>query len=266
MYTFSTGNYLGTKIDTYILPKIIISKAEYGTVANKDWHCHENAFFAYFLKGGNYEYRKTKEIKCCAGSLLFYKAMEPHCNREYANGSKIFHVEIDNTWLNEYGLKDSEIKADVIDDIATKNTFINILNEFAIRDDLSASSIEHVLIYLLNLLQRDHTNGNFVAAWAKKFNTIINDNLNDALTLKSISKQLNLHPVTLSKEFSKYYHCSFGDYIRTIKIERSLSLLAKKNMPVNDVAYRSGFSDASNFIRSFRKIKGITPGMYRQLI
>ncbi len=180
MYTFSPGNYLGTKVDTYILPKIIISKAEYGSVANRDWHCHQNAFFAYFLKGGNCEYRKTKEIKCTSGSLLFYKALEPHCNKDYVDGSKIFHVEIDNAWLSEYGVKDGEIRADVIDNMTIKNAFINILNEFSIRDELSPSSVEHILIYLLNLLQRNQTNGNFVGAWLKRFNTIIKDNLTDS--------------------------------------------------------------------------------------
>lgn len=265
MHTFSPGNYLGSQIDSYSLSGITITKSEYGAIANKDWHCHENAFFAYFLKGGNYEYRGAKEIKCSAGSLLFYKAMEPHCNRFYIDGSKIFHVEINNDWLSEYGLKDEKIKADLIGDVNMKSIFKNILNEFAIRDELSKSSIGHMLIYLLNLLLRN-SNGNFGTAWTKKFDLIVNDSLHDSPTLKNISKQLNIHPVTLSKEFYKYYHCSFGDYIRALKVERSLSLLAKKNIPVNDVAYQCGFSDASNFIRSFKKVKGITPGNYRQLV
>ena len=92
------------------------------------------------------------------------------------------------------------------------------------------------------------------------------DCINDAPTLENISKQLNIHPVTLSKEFSKYYQCSFGDYIRQLRIESSLSFLGKKNLPVNDVAYLSGFSDTSNFIRTFKKVKGVTPNVYRQLI
>src|SRR5689334_12177310 len=139
MNTLLKGNYLGTQTDTYVYKKIIISKAEYCSLENKDWHCHENSFFAYFLKGSNYEYRESKEIKCLPGTLLYYRSMEPHCNKAYTNGCKIFHVEIENNWFSEFDLK-MKIKADVIDDLMIKNSFINILNEFMIRDELSGSS------------------------------------------------------------------------------------------------------------------------------
>jgi AraC family transcriptional regulator len=266
METLTAGNYLGNKIDTFIYKKIFVSKAEYCSIENKDWHCHENSFFAYFLKGGNYEYRKTKEIKCSAGTLLFYRSGEPHCNKAYSDGCKIFHVEIENNWFNECDIKNSKIEADVISDLSIKNSFINILNEFAIRDELSGSSIENLLIYLFNSLSRSSSNKNYITPWSKKFNAIIKDCINDAPTLENISKQLNMHPVTLSKEFSKYYHCGFGDYIRHLRIESSLSFLARKNLPLNDVAYLAGFSDTSNFIRTFKKVKGVTPNVYRQLI
>src|SRR5215218_11128621 len=147
MNTLSAGNYLGTKVDTYVHKSIIISKTEYCSVENKDWHCHENSFFAYFLKGGNYEYRKAKEIKCSAGTLLFYPSHEPHCNKAYTNDCKIFHVEIDNNWLYDYDLTTEKIKADVIGDFTIKNTFTNVLHEFATRDEFTGSSIEHLLMY-----------------------------------------------------------------------------------------------------------------------
>ncbi len=97
MDIFSSGNYLGTKIDSYKLPQIIITKAQYGSVENKGWHCHENAFFAYFLKGGNLESRKSKEIECSAGTLLFYNSLVPHCNKAYENGSRSFMLKLTRT-------------------------------------------------------------------------------------------------------------------------------------------------------------------------
>ena len=58
MNSLSAGNYLGNKVDYYVHKKIIISKNEYCSVENKDWHCHDNSFFAYFLRGGNFEIGK----------------------------------------------------------------------------------------------------------------------------------------------------------------------------------------------------------------
>jgi len=130
MDTLTKGNYLGTTTDTLVYNNIIVSKASYQKTENQNWHCHENPFFAYFLKGGNYEYRKSKKIKCSAGTLLFYHAREPHCNKEYSNDCKIFHIEIESNWFNEYGFKIGKIKADVIDQLIFKQAFISILNEF----------------------------------------------------------------------------------------------------------------------------------------
>jgi AraC family transcriptional regulator len=266
MQTFASGNYLGNKVDTFSYNGIFASKAQYCSVENKGRHCHENSFFAFFLRGGNYEYRGSKEIKCSAGTLLFYRAGEPHCNKAYSNGCKIFHVEIENNWFNECGIKNWQIKADVINNLPFKNSFVNILNEFAIRDELSGPSIENLLIYLFNLLSRSSSDKNVIRTWCKKFNVIIKDCLNHDPSLANISKQLDMHPVTLSKAFPKYYQCGFGEYIRQLRIENSLPFLAKKNIPVSDVAYRAGFSDTSNFIRLFKKVKGVTPNVYRQLI
>jgi AraC-like DNA-binding protein len=264
--TLSAGNYLGNKVDTYFHKRIIVSKTDYCFVENKDWHCHENPFFAYFLKGGNYEYRKGKEIICSAGTLLFYQSQEPHCNKAYAKDCKILHVEIDKLWSSEYDLKTEKIRADVIGNPIIKNAFANILREFATRDELTGSSIEHLLMYLFILLTRSSGHDHPIPSWVKKFDIVVRDCIAYTPTLENISKLLNIHPVTLSKEFYKHYQCSFGDYIRHLKIEKSLPLLAKKNMPVNDVSFHCGFSDTSNFIRTFKKLKGVTPTVYRQFL
>ena len=265
MRILSTGNYLGTKTELFEHNKLIFSKSTYCNGESKDWHCHENAFFAYFLKGSNYEFRRSKEIRCAPGTLLFYQAMEPHCNKSYTTGCKIFHIEIDHNWFYENELEAKKIKADVIEQATAKNTFTHILHEFYIRDELSGDSIENLLLYLWNSLSRNTQAKNYTPVWVRRFNDIKND-CDGKLTLTSAAKQLNMHPVTLSKEFPQYYHCSFGEYIRQFRVEKSLALLSKKNMPVSEVAFACGFSDASNFIRSFKKVKGITPNDFRNLL
>jgi len=125
MKTLSIGTYLGSQTDTLFYKNVIVSKTEYRQKADQSWHCHENPFFAYFLKGGNYEYRESKEIKCSPGTLLFYKGGEPHCNKAYSDGCKIFHVEVDNNWFNGYCLNTDKFKADVINDLGVKNIFVH---------------------------------------------------------------------------------------------------------------------------------------------
>lgn len=106
-----------------------------------------------------------------------------------------------------------------------------------------------------------------IPAWAKELKDIIQDQIdtNLALSLKDISKDLDLNPAYLSREFSKYFEdLSFGEYIRKLRIEKALQLLDDPAYSLTDIAYLTGFSDQSHFTRIFKKHTGENPSAYRK--
>ncbi|MBT1705120.1 chromate resistance protein ChrB domain-containing protein [Chryseosolibacter indicus] len=106
-----------------------------------------------------------------------------------------------------------------------------------------------------------------VPGWAKELKEIIQDQIDTNLTLslKEISHSLNVHPSYLSREFSKYFgDLSFGDYIRKLRIEKSIELLKDPNYSLAEIAYLTGFSDQSHFNRIFKNLIGKTPAVYRK--
>lgn len=106
-----------------------------------------------------------------------------------------------------------------------------------------------------------------VPRWAKELKEIIQDQIDTNLTLslKEISQSLNVHPSYLSREFSKYFDdLSFGDYIRKLRIEKSIELLKDPKYSLAEIAYLTGFSDQSHFNRIFKKHVGKTPSVYRK--
>jgi len=266
MKSLPIGTYLGSQKEAISYKNVIISKTIYSQKEDQHWHCHQNPFFAYFLKGSNCEYRESKQIQCLPGTLLFYKPNEPHCNKQYNEGSKIFHVEVDRYWLRQNNLLADKIDADKVNDQRAKNIFLNILNEFEIRDQLSGNSIESLILYLSNVLIRSSGHHNKIPKWVHTFHAIIPDMDTSELSLETLSAILNIHPVTLSREFPKYFNCSFSQYTRQLKIEKSLFFLSKKHLPINEVAHLCGFSEPGNFIRIFKRLKGLTPNAYRSLI
>ena len=265
MKILTRGSYLGSQTDTLVYRNIIISKTEYRQKEDQNWHCHENPFFAYFLKGGNKEFRKGDEIKCSAGTLLFYKPGELHCNKEYISGSRIFHFEIEEYWFVENKLNWKSIRNAEINNFAIKNIFINIIRESSIRDDLSESSVQSLALYLFNLLTRQGDQGS-IPLWKHDLDKMINERGMDKQSVTELARRLKVHPVTLSRQFSKYYNYNIGQYLRESRLERAVSLLAKKSIPLADIAEYCGFSETSNFIRCFKKQKGITPEAYRKMI
>jgi AraC family transcriptional regulator len=53
-------------------------------------------------------------------------------------------------------------------------------------------------------------------------------------------------------------------FIGLLRLELSKSLLMQ-GRSIADVAHECGFSSESNFVRSFRRVTGVTPGRYRAL-
>jgi AraC-like DNA-binding protein len=103
--------------------------------------------------------------------------------------------------------------------------------------------------------------------WAKELKEIIQDQIDTNLTLslKEISQSLNVHPTYLSREFSKYFdNLSFGDYIRKLRIEKSVELMKDPKHSLAEIAYLTGFSDQSHFNRTFKLHTGKNPSLYRK--
>ncbi len=106
-----------------------------------------------------------------------------------------------------------------------------------------------------------------IPEWAKELKGIIQDQIDTNLTLslKEVSQSLHVHPAYLSREFSKYFDdLTFGDYIRKLRIEKSIQLLNDQKYSLSEIAYLAGFSDQSHFTRIFKKVTGKNPSTYRK--
>lgn len=103
--------------------------------------------------------------------------------------------------------------------------------------------------------------------WAKELKSIIQDQIdtNLSLSLREISEGLQIHPSYVSREFSKYFsNLSFGEYIRKLRIEKAIDLLANPAHTLSEIAYLTGFSDQSHFSRIFKTHTGQNPSEYRK--
>ncbi len=127
--------------------------------------------------------------------------------------------------------------------------------------------IENLLldVYKKFLLQKSGSRK--IPTWAKELKEIIQDQIdtNLSLSLKEVSQSLHVHPTYLSREFSKYFDdLTFGDYIRKLRIEKSIQLLKDPKHSLAEIAYLTGFSDQSHFNRIFKKVTGKNPSVYRK--
>jgi YesN/AraC family two-component response regulator len=86
-----------------------------------------------------------------------------------------------------------------------------------------------------------------------------------SFSLSDISRELDLNPTYLSREFPKYFeNMSYGEYIRKLRVEKAKDLLVNTNYKLTQIAYLSGFSDQSHFTKIFKEIMGESPSNYRK--
>ena len=127
--------------------------------------------------------------------------------------------------------------------------------------------IENLLLDVYKKFIKQKSQTKKIPSWAKELKEIIQDQIdtNLSLSLKEISQSLHVHPTYLSREFSKYFDdLSFGDYIRKLRIEKSIQLLNESDHSLAEIAYLTGFSDQSHFNRIFKKMTGKNPSAFRK--
>lgn len=99
----------------------------------------------------------------------------------------------------------------------------------------------------------------------KKFEQLINDNFADKnLSLNEVAEKLDISPSYLSRYIKKVSDMGFGDYLNKVRIEKSKLLLAENEKNINEIADTVGYTSTNSFIRSFKRLEGLTPGKYKE--
>ncbi|WP_341282735.1 AraC family transcriptional regulator [Paenibacillus sp. FSL H8-0537] len=86
-------------------------------------------------------------------------------------------------------------------------------------------------------------------------------NLARELTLEHLSEVLCMNSTYISRQFKKHTGLTIRAYILSRRIELSKYYLTE-GMSITEACYQSGFGDYANFIRSFTKVNGISPGKF----
>ena len=104
-----------------------------------------------------------------------------------------------------------------------------------------------------------------IPAWVRELKELLQDHIDTNLSLKELSKDLEVNPSYLSREFSKYFDdLSFGEYIRRLRIDKAKELIEGGNYSLTEIAYLTGFSDQSHFTRIFKKYTGRNPSAFKK--
>lgn len=260
------GQFYGKTNETVFLKGVILNDADY-IHDRVDWHFHENSYFTFILEGGTIDGNKKQVYECAAGGLLFHNWQDAHYNIASNKFTRGFHVEILPEWFESYDIPVDTIEGSInIADPSMKVLMYTIFKETKLNQSTKQLAIDALLIKIFGLMSRKTskvTDRN--PGWVSKVREALHDPTEN-WQLADLAKLADVHPVHLSRTFSKYFNTTLGDYIRTVKIQQALSLLPDKEISLTDIAIQCGFADQSHFIRSFKSYQEVTPLRYRKLL
>ena len=85
------------------------------------------------------------------------------------------------------------------------------------------------------------------------------------ITLDDLAKVAGMNPRYFCRFFRSITHQTPIEYVNMYRIEKAAQMLHSTRLPITDICMECGFNDSSNFIKVFRKYKGMTPKQYRKV-
>ncbi|WP_216628795.1 helix-turn-helix domain-containing protein [Neobacillus dielmonensis] len=124
--------------------------------------------------------------------------------------------------------------------------------------------IKNKIVYPLTDMIVERTDSQFKTI-ADKMLYIIHHEYDTELSLESIASRLHYNKNYLSSIFKKEFNQSFSKYLSLYRFDMAKKWLKETNLSVKEISEKLQYNNSQNFIRSFQKIEGTTPGKYRDL-
>jgi AraC-like DNA-binding protein len=112
---------------------------------------------------------------------------------------------------------------------------------------------------LLDLLDEERNS----ASWTARLRELASHYLPDLPEFETLARQMRLHPQTLRRRLAAE-GITYNDIKDEARRDAAEYYLRERALSIEEIAFRSGFSEASAFIRAFKRWNGVTPHAYAQ--
>jgi AraC-like DNA-binding protein len=93
----------------------------------------------------------------------------------------------------------------------------------------------------------------------------IKTRLPTGVRIGAIADLLGISTSQFSRSFRASLGVAFTAYVVRLRLESAMQLMSETDLPLSEVALRSGFGDQSHFSRTFVRSVGVTPFKWRSL-
>ncbi len=265
MKTLPKGSFFGQTVKRIQTEDFGLSETFYPAQSRLPLHTHELPYFGFVLDGTYTEQFDRRRRVCSRQSLIYHPAGERHEQHFETGAVRLFRIEIGSRYcreLNRFNLL-LEYPANVRNrEVPT--IIRRLYREFEFEDDVSPLIKEGLILELVGNLARlskplERGGTRRPPRWLKQVCDLIEARFAESLTLGALAQTVDVHPVTLAREFRRCYNRTLGDTVRQKRIEFARREIIKGKLPLVEIALRAGFYDQSHFTKTFKSLTGTTP-------
>jgi AraC family transcriptional regulator len=262
------NNFYGQTVKQHRAAGFSLSETHYSPGLKLSRHSHEFPYFGFILCG-TYSESYGQRLRACQPSMLIYHpAGELHAQHFDQTAVQLFRIEVNYQRLQDVSQADFCLESPADSHSGLVNSLVHKLyQEFCAPDAVSHLAIEGLALELIaavaRLSNRHDNTLRYPPQWLTQAHELIKSRFAEPLTLSEMARTVGVHPVTLAREFRRYYRSTIGELVRHERIEFACREILKPDATLTDVAISAGFYDQSHFAKTFKQIMGITPAQYR---
>ncbi len=263
------------------IPGKILMQDKPGWRCNTTLHWHSEPEFVYMIEGSINVTMNGKEHLIQSGEFFFCNSGIIHSTSVPDNLSnyKYIVVQLSHDLLLRYHDKCLfEIgRGDAYNKLKACLKHLVYLSELdCTRTDFKIMEIEKCkdLLDICQILLSDcivndanNMSGSYnFTGHAKKIMEYVFENYTEKLSLETIADAVGLSPQYLSKYFKSATNMGLLRYINLIRLEHANEYLINSNANITEAALNNGFSDVKTYVRTCKKVYGMTPSAFRKAI
>ncbi len=242
-------------------------------------HAHNDLLELFFVVEGEGSYIvDNHEYYLHSGSMIICNQDVIHGEAPVQKGSKISYCcalnKVQLPDLPENTLFERGVNAHLFfenDFEPLKNLFVALYDltgkkgaEDPICQSLGNIILQLTLERLERRMQLDETVRQPSETFIRNIFSYINEHFRENLSMEDMSRHFQVSSYYLTKFFKTETGMTPSKYIAHRKIGEAQDLLAKSDLPINEIGAMMGFYDNAYFTRTFRKYVGTTPSAFRE--
>ena len=228
-------------------------------------HSHANPTFYLSIRGTSTEIFGKKRWECKPLSLVFTPPGEIHSEQFHDSGGYCFVLEIGPSQMER--CHEHSVRLDNANNYHVGLSAwltMRLYREHRQMDEVSPLIIEGLALEIIAEVARPKLRSERrPPRWLLQARDLLRAEFSEKLTLTSIAKSVDIHPVHLATMFRQHYRQTVGEYIRQLRIEYACGEISTSDAPLVDIALAAGFSDQSHFSKTFKQFTGMSPKRFR---